>query len=253
MTVAGKFPQRQRMPGVNRDAPGRQTLAGEEIHQQHKRDDLEADHRGLHCRRRLADPRDRQKNRLGQRWIDRHRGIGAIDVRKDVGIAQRCQLRICRCVAIGVDARGHDAAIPDIAIDIGRQSGRREHDRDAHQHRDCRNPQHDLARGAGSPYQPNCCQIHRSLQQDDGQKQTDIDVVGMLEREGEAGQREQRRPACREADPARPIHGPARPVGPSLSRGSPSSRKSCRIKAAVCAARYAAPGLCVSSVSRSSA
>ena len=71
VAVAGKFPQGQRMPGIDGDPLGRQPGRGQQAHQQHERDDLEADHRRLHRRHRGADPRDGQENRLRHRRVDR--------------------------------------------------------------------------------------------------------------------------------------------------------------------------------------
>ncbi len=47
---------------------------------------------------------------------------------KDRAVAQRCQRRIGRNIAIGIDAGGLDLAIPDIAIDVtGKQRIEQQH------------------------------------------------------------------------------------------------------------------------------
>ena len=63
---------------------------------------------------------------------------------KDSLVAQRREVGIGRDVAVGVDPRGLDAAIPDIAVDIVREIDRRgeganaQQDRRSQDHRECR-------------------------------------------------------------------------------------------------------------------
>src|SRR5579864_2083274 len=117
MAAAGEFPQRQRVPCVDDDTSGGQSLRGQQANQQDEHNDLAADHRGLDSRYRLADPGDGEKDRFRDWRVDRRRERAA-DLREDIVIPQRLEAGIAWRVSVGVEAGGFDTAVPDIAVDV---------------------------------------------------------------------------------------------------------------------------------------
>ena len=134
VAVTGDLPDGQRVPGVSSNARGRDALAIENRQQRGHDRCFESDEAELHDQHAFSKTRDREKDGLGRWRVDGDGVAGAIDIGVDRRIAQMRDLRGARHVAIRIDAGGLHAAIPNVAIDVGRQIRLDKHESQPHRH-----------------------------------------------------------------------------------------------------------------------
>ena len=101
------------------------------------------------------------------------RVIAAIDLGKNVRIAQRREMRIVRDVSVRVDAGGYHPAVPDVAVDVARQVGRRQHDNGAHRGGKEDDYCRRVSRPHPAPHEPSRQRIDRTLRQRHDDKPVD--------------------------------------------------------------------------------
>jgi hypothetical protein len=139
MGVVGNLPDRQRMPRIGDDGCVRQREPAQKIDDDCDNDNFGRQHRKPHRGDRFGDPRDREEDHLRDRRIGGHRVVGAIDVRKDRGIAQRGERWIGRHIEVWIDARALNASVPNVAIEIGREQRLLAEQQSAHREREDEN------------------------------------------------------------------------------------------------------------------
>ena len=125
MRVAGELPDRQRQPGVDQQF---RRIASCDTQQRDQRDDgdhVERRDHELHAEHARRCDGSQREDRLCRGRIDGGRIFGAVDVRIHRRIAQERKLIGGWQIAVRVDAGKLNAAVPHIAIHIGRQYRRR--------------------------------------------------------------------------------------------------------------------------------
>ena len=138
MRVAGELPDRQRQPGVDQQLC---RIASRDTQQEDQRDHGECverrDHQ-LHAEHARRCDGSQREDRLCRGRINRGRICGAVDVRIHRRVSQKCELIGGRHVPVRIDARKLHAAIPHVAVDIGRQDRWRGQGHQPHRHGDAK-------------------------------------------------------------------------------------------------------------------
>ena len=120
MAVVGDLEDRQRMPRIGNDqGVGPPESAQQRDHQSHDHG-FATYHREAQRERAFGNAGDGQKEHLRNRRIGGQRIVGTVDVRIDC-ITQRRKCRVGRHMGIRIDPGGLHAAVPDVAIEIGRE------------------------------------------------------------------------------------------------------------------------------------
>jgi len=135
VAVIGEGPQGKRVPGVDEDPLSRQPGKGQQLQQADDADGLEAEHDQPNARDVVRDPAGHCEHDLREGRIDRPRVARAVDLRVDNWIAQERQCGVRRNVSVRIDTCRLHAAVPDVAINVGRQDRRRGQQKQAE--RDC--------------------------------------------------------------------------------------------------------------------
>ena len=123
MPVAGVLDQRQRIPGVHQHPGGRASAAREQPHEQRHQREIVEHHPGLEGAHRRRHRGHQGEARLRERRVDGGE-LGVIHGREDARIAQACQRRVERALAVGIPARQDHASLPRVAIEVVRERGR---------------------------------------------------------------------------------------------------------------------------------
>jgi hypothetical protein len=175
MAIAGERPQHERIPGVDEHALGGQTNERQQPQQADDRHHLEGEHRELHGDDALADAADDREHHLRRGRIDRARIAAAVDVGIDRAVPQRRQRRIGGNVAVGVDAGGLDAAIPDIAVYIARQQQRVGDQDHPHDHGDTEDEPDGAAALRPAQHEPHGAEIDENREAEEAHEEVDME------------------------------------------------------------------------------
>ena len=111
------------------------------------------DQGNLHRHHALAQPGHCEEDRLRRGRVDGRCVARAIDVGKDGAVAQPGELRRPRHVAVGIDARGLHAPVPNIAVDVAGEIGLRHQHASSHR-QPARQYDDERPRASGAPAEP---------------------------------------------------------------------------------------------------
>ena len=186
MAVPGDLPDGQGMPGIDQDPLRRRVAAAEQKQDQKNGSHIEGDHGQLHRRHPIGDAGHEEEDDLRHGRIDRAGIASPVDIRVDCCIAQVGQRRIRGNIAVGIDSGPLDPAVPDIAVDIRREGGRRQDRAEAKSQGD----QKDEGNKPALPHPPGGAEggdeVENAL--DQGNQDQAVDILSALNMEPEQGQ-----------------------------------------------------------------
>src|SRR5271166_4981638 len=129
MTAPRNLPNRQRMQRIKGHEHGREAAGFQKLDQRKDRERFEGQHRRLHHRDGLAYTAHQEKNCLRHGRVDSGRILLAVHALIDSVVAEMGERGVGRDIAIRIDAIRLNAAIPDVAIDVGRVRRRKQKER----------------------------------------------------------------------------------------------------------------------------